>query len=53
MRGVITGRDVVQNGHTILREYGPRCFFRCMLSVLLGRRTTFLEIAFADHCKRP
>jgi hypothetical protein len=51
MRGMITGREVLRNGHIILKHYGPRCYLRCMLAVLFRERTTFLEVAFRDHCR--
>jgi hypothetical protein len=52
MRGFITGREVLQNGSTIFREFGPKCFFRCMWVLLSRKRTTFLEVAFQDQCSK-
>jgi len=43
MRGIITGRDVVQNAGIIYREFGARCFARLLWVLLIGKRTTFLE----------
>ena len=42
IRGVITSRDVLLNGGTILREFGPRAYLRCCVAMLLRRPTTFL-----------
>jgi len=44
MRGVITGRDVMQNVGTIYREFGVRCLARCLWVLAIGKRTTFLEV---------
>ena len=44
MRGVITGRDVMQNVGIIYREFGARCLARCLWVLALGKRTTFLEV---------
>lgn len=43
MRGVITGRDVMQNVGIIYREFGVRCLSRCLWVLAIGKRTTFLE----------
>jgi len=43
MRGIITGRDVVQNAGIIYREFGARCLARLLWVLLIGKRTTFLE----------
>jgi hypothetical protein len=47
IRGVITSRDVLLNGATIVREFGPRTYIRCCLAILLRRRTTFLACVSA------
>jgi hypothetical protein len=47
MRGVITGRDVLLNAPTIVREFGARTYARCIVALLLRRRTTFLDCVFA------
>ena len=44
MRGVITGRDVMQNVGIIYREFGVRCLARCLWVLAIGKRTTFLEL---------
>ena len=44
MRGVITGRDVMQNVGLIYREFGARCLARCLWVLAIGKRTTFLEM---------
>lgn len=44
MRGIITGRDVMQNLGIIWREFGARCFLRLMWVLLIGKQTTFLEV---------
>jgi hypothetical protein len=44
MRGIITGRDVVQNVGIIYREFGPRCLARLLWVLLVGKRTTFLDV---------
>jgi len=44
MRGIITGRDVVQNLGIIYREFGGRCLARVLWVLLIGKRTTFLEV---------
>ena len=46
IRGVITSRDVLLNGPTILREFGPRAYFRCCVALLLHRSSKFLECVF-------
>lgn len=50
MVGVITTRDVIQNAGLIAREFGFACLVRCLLVVMRGRTTTFLEVACA-HSK--
>ena len=44
MRGIITGRDVVQNLGIIYREFGPRCLARLLWVLVVGKRTTFLDV---------
>ena len=46
MRGLITAREVIRNGHIIVRHFGPTCYLRCLMAVVLRRDTTFLEVAF-------
>ena len=45
MRGVITNRDIVANLGVVWREFGILCVLRCLVVLLSGRRTTFLEVA--------
>ena len=44
MRGIITGRDVMQNVGIIYREFGARCLVRCLWVLAIGKRTTFLDV---------
>ncbi len=53
MIGVITSRDVLLNLRLIWTEFGFLCLARCVLACTLGRRTTFLEIAFRDPSSSP
>jgi len=52
MRGTITSWDVVRHPVLILRGFGPVCYLRCILAVVSGRRTTFLESS-VRHALRP
>ena len=45
MRGVITGREVLENLGLIYREFGAACLLRCLWVLVSGRSTTFLEVA--------
>jgi hypothetical protein len=45
MRGVITGREVLENLGLIYREFGAACLLRCLWVLVRGRTTTFLEVA--------
>jgi len=45
MRGVITGREVLENVGLIYREFGLAILLRCLWVLLSGRSTTFLEVA--------
>ena len=45
MRGVITGREVLENLGLIYREFGAACVLRCLWALVRGRSTTFLEVA--------
>jgi hypothetical protein len=51
MRGLITGKDVVRHGFTIIRCYGPGCYLRCLRAVVLGRPCTFLSVALASSTR--
>ncbi len=44
MRGVITGQDVFLHGFTIIREFGPAAYLRCLRALLRRRPTTFLAV---------
>ena len=44
MRGIITGSDVVQNAGIIYREFGARRLARLLWVLMVGKRTTFLEV---------
>jgi hypothetical protein len=41
--GVITTREVFRHSAIIVREFGPRAYWRCCVAVILRRRTTFLD----------
>jgi hypothetical protein len=44
MSGFITTRELVTHSTVIVREFGPRCFVRCVWRTITSRRTvTFLE----------
>ena len=45
MRGVITGREVLENLGLIYREFGAAILLRCLWVLVSGRSTTFLEVA--------
>jgi len=45
MIGVITTRDVLKNAGLIAREFGLRCLIRCVVVMMCGKPTTFLEVA--------
>jgi hypothetical protein len=47
MRGLVTGRDVVKHFWLVCWHFGPRCAWRCLAALMTGRRTTFLNVAFA------
>jgi hypothetical protein len=47
MNGIITTREVFENLALIRREFGTRCCLRCLVALLRGRPTTFLECAVA------
>jgi hypothetical protein len=42
MMGVITNREVLRHGATIVREFGPAAYGRCILALVTGRPRTFL-----------
>lgn len=41
--GVITTRDVLRHGATIVREFGAWAYLRCCVAILSRKRTTFLN----------
>jgi len=41
--GVITTKDVLRHGATIVREFGAIAYLRCCVAILARRRTTFLS----------
>src|SRR3954469_14583590 len=41
--GVITTKDVLRHGATIVREFGTLAYLRCCVAILVGRKTTFLN----------
>jgi hypothetical protein len=44
MVGRITTRDLFMQPHTIIHEFGVRCYFRCLWRTLTAHRSvTFLE----------
>jgi hypothetical protein len=44
MRGVVRTRHLITHPWTIIREFGPRCYFRCIWRTLTQNRAiTFLE----------
>jgi len=46
--GIITTKEVLRHGATIVREFGAAAYFRCCTAIVLRRRTTFLNIIFAS-----
>jgi hypothetical protein len=46
--GAITGRDVLRNTTTIVREFGPAAYARCVLAVATGHPRTFLAAVTAS-----
>lgn len=52
MRGVITGREVVENLGLICKEFGVGCLIRCLWVLASGKSTTFLEVACPRHATR-
>jgi hypothetical protein len=44
MRGVITGKDVIRHSLTIIREFGPRTYLRCLRAAVSSKPSTFLEV---------
>jgi hypothetical protein len=44
IQGLITSKDVLLHGSTILRGYGIRGYMKCLRALVSRRRTTFLEL---------
>jgi hypothetical protein len=51
MSGVITSRDVLIHGLTIVRLWGPRVYLRCLHALVRHRPTTFLSVACGETLK--
>jgi hypothetical protein len=47
VQGLITSKDVLLHGPTIVRSFGVRRYLRCLCVLLTGRRTTFLELVWS------
>jgi hypothetical protein len=44
MHGYVTTRHLVTHGAIIVREFGWRVYFRCLVNVVVGSgQTTFLQ----------
>jgi hypothetical protein len=41
--GVITTKDVLKHGATIVREFGAWAYVRCCVAIISRKRTTFLN----------
>lgn len=50
---MITGREVIRNGWTIIREFGPAAYGRCVLALVTRRRSTFLAVVTASGRPAP
>jgi len=46
--GVITTKEVLRHGATIVREFGAAAYLRCCTAIVLRRGTTFLNIIFSS-----
>lgn len=47
MKGVITGKEVMENLGILFKEFGPKVAFRAIYAVLSGKNCTFLEVVMA------
>jgi hypothetical protein len=45
MKGLITSRDVVANLALIWSEFGLLCALKCVVALMRGKQTTFLDVA--------
>jgi hypothetical protein len=48
IQGVVTTNEVLRHAVLIVSSFGLRTLLRCCRAIVIGRRTTFLECAFAD-----
>jgi hypothetical protein len=46
VNGLVTSRDLLLHPLLILHGFGPRCFLRCVVAVISGRKSTFLDLVF-------
>lgn len=46
LNGTVTTRHLLTNAGDIIRGFGWGCYLRCWEAVLLGKRTTFLAMAW-------
>jgi len=46
--GLITGKEVLRNGGSIVRGFGFRSYLRCLWAVFSRRRATFLELVWSS-----
>lgn len=46
LNGTVTTRHLLTNAADIIRGFGWGCYLRCWEAVVLGRRTTFLAMAW-------
>lgn len=53
MKGLITSRDVVTHGFTIVRLWGFATYLRCLRAALSRRPTTFLAIVSSGAAHAP
>gem|GEM_PF-3313548 len=46
MKGLIRKRHLILNAHTIIQEFGLRCYLRCIKNTMLhSKKVTFLQMA--------
>jgi len=46
INGLITTKEVLRYGATIVREFGTAAYVRCCFAIVLRKRTTFLNCVF-------
>jgi hypothetical protein len=49
VQGLITSKDILWHGGSIVRSYGFRPYLRCLRALFSGRSTTFLELIWAAN----